>query len=62
MHAEIKLGDAESLPLENGSFDYVFCVDLPRTRKVLVERREECVGKRVGGIFVEIDHLRREIN
>ena len=25
--AEIKLGDAESLPWEDGSFDYVFCVD-----------------------------------
>src|SRR5499426_387897 len=27
VRAEIKLGDAESLPWEDASFDYVFCVD-----------------------------------
>jgi hypothetical protein len=35
---------------------------LPRTRKVLCERVEECVGNRVGGISGEVDHLRHEIN
>jgi hypothetical protein len=35
---------------------------LPQTRKVLCERVEDCIGNRVGGISVEVDHLRHEIN
>lgn len=39
--AEIKLGDAESLPWEDASFDYVFCIDsfhhYPNARRALSE-------------------------
>ena len=39
--AEIKLGDAESLPWEDASFDYVFCVDsfhhYPNPKRALSE-------------------------
>jgi ubiquinone/menaquinone biosynthesis C-methylase UbiE len=39
--AEIKLGDAESLPWEDASFDYIFCVDsfhhYPHPKKALSE-------------------------
>src|SRR5262249_32939947 len=41
MRAEIKLGDAESLPWEDASFDYVFCVDsfhhYPNPKRALSE-------------------------